>query len=326
MGRALPKATKAISSIIATVLMLMIVIALGGTAYFFVSGTFSGKTAESFTIIDVYNDTIIISNAGTETISSITATMDGSPAPIAVTPNIGGLVGYWSFNDGAGLIATDTSGSANHGVITGAEWVDGKYGKALEFVNTEGDWVQIVGDVGVSGEMTLVFWFNTPVYSTNQYLLDNRNPGSWWFLKNYTSGSCREYDHNLCFENRVVGQDSDWTINRWTHMAITDDTTTSNMYIDGVLIDTGSGETTTISTNLRFGTRFTNSGYYTGMLDEISVYNRALSPGEIQQLYSGLLDSGQSGTIKFLTPLSAGKYNIRLCTRSMCTTGSLTII
>lgn len=132
---------KAISAVVATILMLVITIALGGTAYLYISGILSGTTSTAFSIIDTYNDTVVIRNDGTDAIKSITATVDGIPVGIAMIPNINGLTGYWSLNEGSGDTAADSSGNGNMGnLVNGPSWVDGEYDKALQFHGT-GDYV-----------------------------------------------------------------------------------------------------------------------------------------------------------------------------------------
>lgn len=191
-------------------------------------------------------------------------------------------VGVWRFEE-IGNTAFDNSGYDNNGTIYGATHTGGILGSALNFDGN--DWVQINGDVGLNGAMTIEFWFNTPNKNTNQYFLDNRNPGTWWFIKNYTGGTCGTISGNICFENRVMAKDSDWNINQWTHIVVTDDTSTIKMYINGKLVDTGSGQPTTISTNLRIGTRYTNSGYFQGKIDEVRIYNQMLTTAQIQEHY-----------------------------------------
>jgi len=198
------------------------------------------------------------------------------------------VVGIWDLNEGSGGTATDTSGNGNDGTITGAGWTDdtpNKKGYALEFNRAENDWIQINGDVGLNGAMTLSLWFKTPDKNAYQYIADNRIPGSWWFIKNYTAGACGAYPGNICFDDRVMAKDSDWRVNEWTHVVVTDDTTTAKMYVNGKLVDEGSGETTIISTNLRFGTRCNNSAYFQGIIDNILVYEEALSSAQIRKLY-----------------------------------------
>ncbi len=53
------------------------------------------------------------------------------------------ITGMWLFNEGTGNTAKDSSGNKNDGKINGgAKWVDGKFGKALEFNGSDG-WVEV---------------------------------------------------------------------------------------------------------------------------------------------------------------------------------------
>lgn len=84
---------KAISTVIASILMLMIVIALGGTTYLFISGTLTGKTSTTFELLDSINDTVIIRNSGAEPIKSMTVTLGDSTTTTIFDLN-NNLVGY----------------------------------------------------------------------------------------------------------------------------------------------------------------------------------------------------------------------------------------
>ena len=72
------------------------------------------------------------------------------------------IMGMWLFDEGKGGVATDSSEHGNDGEIHGAKWVDGKFGKALEF-DGAGNWVEVphsdtVGfKAGVSFTITLYF-------------------------------------------------------------------------------------------------------------------------------------------------------------------------
>ena len=52
------------------------------------------------------------------------------------------IMGMWLFDEGKGKVATDSSGNGNDGEIHDAEWVDGKFGKALSFDGV-GNWVEV---------------------------------------------------------------------------------------------------------------------------------------------------------------------------------------
>lgn len=74
----------------------------------------------------------------------------------------GSITGMWLFDEGKGGTATDSSGNGNDGEIHGAKWVDGKFGKALEFDGAS-NWVEVphsntVGfKAGVSFTITCYF-------------------------------------------------------------------------------------------------------------------------------------------------------------------------
>lgn len=194
------------------------------------------------------------------------------------------LMGHWSFdesgvdNSGKGHDATLNNGaSIGTGVVNGALVLDG--------VN---DWARISGDIGISAEpMTLEFWFNTVNQTGDRYLFDNRNiTGTWWFIKNYGGGNpCTAYPGNICFENKVYAKLSEYNTSEWTHLAVTINNTRSAIYINGVLLRTGIGEPTTINGDLRIGTRYTNSNYFNGSIDELRLYERVLNDNEILATY-----------------------------------------
>lgn len=68
---------KAISSVVAAVLIATISITLVGTTYFFSQGVLKGTTAEAFEVIDVFSNKIIVRNIGTQKINNFTVLVDG---------------------------------------------------------------------------------------------------------------------------------------------------------------------------------------------------------------------------------------------------------
>ncbi|MFQ6055938.1 MAG: hypothetical protein ACE5J3_08170, partial [Methanosarcinales archaeon] len=75
-----------------------------------------------------------------------------------------GLVAEWHFDEGSGGIVKDSSGNSNDGIIHGATWVDGKYGKALRFDGVN-DYVEISDNPSLyfsSGEsFSVTAWIKT---------------------------------------------------------------------------------------------------------------------------------------------------------------------
>jgi len=92
--------TKAISSVVAAVLITTISVALVGTTYFFSQGLLKGATAETFEVIDVFSNLIIVRNLGTRPIQNFTVLIDGKEidAQIKEAPLEPGKVGTVELN------------------------------------------------------------------------------------------------------------------------------------------------------------------------------------------------------------------------------------
>ena len=88
---------------------------------------------------------------------------------LVIWPGIGfsaakDLVAAWTFDEGAGDKVKDASGHGHDGVISGAKWVKGKFGAALEF-NGDGDQVLVVHDdaLNIQKQLTVEAWYIPPV-------------------------------------------------------------------------------------------------------------------------------------------------------------------
>src|SRR3990167_187861 len=84
------------------------------------------------------------------------------------------------------------------------------------------------------------------------------------------------------------------TLNAWTHVVGSFDGTTSRVYVNGVLENSGTGRTyTSDTTALKIGMRDDLGFPFPGLIDEVRVYNRALSASEIKALrYRGTSYTG----------------------------------
>ena len=196
-----------------------------------------------------------------------------------------GLVAKWQFNGDA----VDSSGNGFNGAVNGATATEDRFGNpagALDFDGSN-DWVSMSGgaNLGISGDMSLSFWVNPDDNSTG-YFFDNRGPGSFWLLKNYSG-------YTINFENRSRVNPPGWTLGEWYHIVVTNTPSGSAMYLNGVQVDTGSGETASITTNLRAGTRYTNSSYINAQMDDVTLYDREISQAEVNALYSAQSEASE---------------------------------
>ena len=81
------------------------------------------------------------------------------------------LVGYWPLDEGSGKEAKDASGNGNHGEFVGdPQWVDGKYGKAVEFNGTS-DYIEVLDadPISMDTDVTCAAWFRAPLLSLSRY-------------------------------------------------------------------------------------------------------------------------------------------------------------
>tara|TARA_Y100000361_G_scaffold129813_1_gene125503 strand:- start:286 stop:1557 length:1272 start_codon:yes stop_codon:yes gene_type:complete len=130
---------------------------------------------------------------------------------------------------------------------------------------------------------------------------------SIWLKETATSGQSTIFDHRDGNNDGInfyltAGQpiyavndvDAHYTtsigLNQWTHIVLTNDGSTSTIYVNGVSVETAdtSGETINISSsaNARFA-RDNTGNYFTGNLSEAAIYNKALSASEVKTLYNG---------------------------------------
>ena len=83
-----------------------------------------------------------------------------------------GLVGYWSFDEGNGTVAYDSSGSGNNGTIQGASWTEGVLGSALYFDGTD-DYVEVAHDdrQDPGEELSLAAWVKLDDANNDQKII-----------------------------------------------------------------------------------------------------------------------------------------------------------
>ena len=209
-------------------------------------------------------------------------------------PTIGGLIAWWTFNEGSGTLTTaDSSGNGNTGYFTNAPaWTNGVVKSALKF---DGSTTSIGTSLNLSNysQITYCAWIKLPsLPSAFQFFATtdgaNGNGGFSLAIGNdnriYAS-SCNGYSAML---NPAVA-------NTWYFVCGSATNTQSgkvSLYINGVIDTAGSsGLITSVgnSTTLNIGRR-TGSGfalYTTATIDDVRIYNRALSSDEILKLYNG---------------------------------------
>jgi len=231
--------------------------------------------------------------------SAVALSVSLGPAP--PPPPAAGPVLALSFNEASGTTAVDGSGNNNNGTIAGATRVTGQtgFGGALQF-NGSTSIVNIAhsASLALSNGMTLEAWVNP---SANAGTTVNDGWRTVIMKERSTTGLAYGLYGNDGDSNpsrpagyiRNNGTDVEATngpavpIGVWTHLAVTYDGTTLRLFVNGVLRNSvsASGGIAASTAPLRIGgnTVFSVPGteYFAGLIDEVRIYNRALSAAEI---------------------------------------------
>jgi glucose/arabinose dehydrogenase len=229
--------------------------------------------------------------AATHTITApaAPATYTATYAPLAAPP---GLVAAYAMDEASGATILDWSGSNLTGTITGATRItQGRFGGALSFDGVN-DWVTVADatPLDLTTGMTLEAW----VYPT-------ANGGGSWrnlIIKERAGGEVynlyanADTDAPVLYAIRAALPDvpldargtSQLTLNTWNHVAATYDNATLRLYVNGAQVGTRAmtGALLTSTGALRIGGNSVWGEFFQGRIDEVRIYNRALTQPEIQ--------------------------------------------
>ncbi|CEG13525.1 exported hypothetical protein [groundwater metagenome] len=211
-----------------------------------------------------------------------------------------GLVAYYSFDEGEGNITLDMSGNCNDGMIYGAKWADGKYGKALYFnksnyVNCEND-----SSLNIADKITIEVWIKPLNWNNSEVIISNNlysifHRGEWAGNRIYFLYKVNNYGINNISVSQRPG-DTAWEtwggvamidageIRKWHHIAAVKSSNIMSIYLDGMKkkeLNCLSGFIINSSQMLNL----TIGSYFNGSVDEIKIYNRALTETEIKAEY-----------------------------------------
>ncbi len=254
---------------------------------------------------------LTFNNAGTQTATLTNAAGCDSSATLNLTvtntlPNYlptNGLVGYWPFNGNA----NDESGNENHGTVNGATLASDRFGNSGKAYGFDGNddnvLVQNSSSLMILGDITLSAWIKTQGYDqlhNYQTIISKRQQDYSW---QYSMAASYHFPYAHATKlitsrgNGPGNQDQVWSqtpiiTNTWEHWACVYSGNEIRIYRNGILNSTGFNDVVTPIQNgvLLFGQSVTynNNEQFLGSLDDIAIYNRALTPQEITALYTGV--------------------------------------
>lgn len=233
-----------------------------------------------------------------------------------------GLVGWWPFNGNA----NDESGNDNNGTVNGATLTTDRFGAANKAYSFDGvnDFINVLNpsvlNFSSGVDFTVSFFYNPGSVTSNpsgfnglvsRMRIDNAGPMNGWQIGRNNSIYKIEVQSSGCGPNlNSIVQ------NNWIHVLTVFDRTLGQIryYLDGVLINTtpcsSLSDSFISSHDLKFGVERSGVYYSSGVLDDIAIYNRALTQQEITNLYTGsappsitttaspsLINCGESATL-----------------------------
>jgi prepilin-type N-terminal cleavage/methylation domain-containing protein len=218
----------------------------------------------------------------------------GNSPSIAGLWSSSGLLAYWPLNQSSGNSASDSSGNGYAGtLVSSPSWVAGKFGNALQFnggnyVTTSVTWPNSgsisawIDPTGYGDWDIPIGWKYAP--STGGYIvLDNSgsgNPGFWRFAFNPSGGSEVDVTSTAIVQNQWSNVIATWSASGTTYSLA--------LYLNGKLQNNGSWTGTPSGSigplSLGTGGQSENNDW-PGILDDVRIYNRALSGEEAQALY-----------------------------------------
>ena len=225
------------------------------------------------------------------------------------------LMGVWLFDEGNGDNVKDLSPNKNDGKITNCKWVDGKFGKALEF-NGKDTGVEIPDSdsLAVSDDkISITAWFTQKAGAAEWATVVCKGPMAGGITENWAVFTNTNLKY-ICTTLTFQGGERWWTISgngsvavedKWRHFASTYDGKTLTYYLDGKLVINypKTGKLLPCKGALTIGYRSNDGTRWSGALDEIGVFNKVLSEAEI----TNIMNNGYAG---FLAVEPIGKLTV----------------
>lgn len=224
-------------------------------------------------------------SAGNQTVATRSVTVaNNAPSGPA------GLVAAYGFDEATGTAVTDASGLGNDGTARNAtRTTTGRFGGALSF-NGRSSLVTVpdADSLDATTGVTVMAWVNSTVNNGSRLVVLKENParaqmayglyGAGLFV-----GPSGRIVSGAAFTSRSAVTTTRLANGRWTHLAMTWDGSTIRLYRNGVQVATrtAGGNMADTTGALRIGGSPIRGEYFAGQIDEVRVYERALSAAEV---------------------------------------------
>lgn len=211
------------------------------------------------------------------------------------------LLGHWCFDTASGSMAYDWSNYGNNGMVYGAQWTGGYYGSALDF-DGSGDKVN-VGSLDVTGdELTISAWIKPGSFlffsSDNRIISKSVGSGEedhYWMLSTIDNNGGVRLRFRLRTNNDTVtlkGTSQEISLNQWCHVAAVYDSSEMRLYKNAVADDAVMSKSGDIDNStgidVLIGSNANDYAEWDGLIDDVRIYNKALSVAEISDIMNDI--------------------------------------
>lgn len=236
--------------------------------------------------VGTYAFRVTVNDGQLSTTDEVRVVAQEQPVPID------NLLAYWKVDESSGMIAMDFAGSHNATLINGPVWrpASGQIGGALEFDGVD-DYVDI-GTLDITGGtgLTLALWFKADDFDAGyaRFIAKvTETQDHYWLLSTSDDGTALRFNLKAGGSTSVLRTSTGQIqTGRWYHVAATYDGSRMLLYKNGVEI-ASINKSGSIDTNPNVLATIGNqppaagSWPFDGLIDDVRIYNRALSATEI---------------------------------------------
>ena len=202
------------------------------------------------------------------------------------------LVLYLSFDEGKGDSAGDSSVHGHDGeLIKGPTWVDGQFGKALEFDGTKQQHVKVpINDtLQLREQFSIAFWVKRGDDQIREwnYMV---TAGELKWASIFRSVDSKTYFWSSAPNWAQKAISDDVQPDDWVHLAVTHDTESEVIIYNDAKKAGGGPKPPTVAEidgSIMVGARHPGDEFFTGIIDEVFIFNRILTAAEIEEIMTG---------------------------------------
>ncbi len=196
-----------------------------------------------------------------------------------------GLLGYWDFDEGSGTVLSDLSGNGNTGTLmNGPVWT---LGGELSFDGID-DYVDLGSrDLGLSNDLSVAMWVYVASDTGSRQAILQKGTYITPFRIRYDRGAFRVgvRSDGVTYLN----SNADVVIGEWVHLVVTYTDGALSIYVDGELDATAvaTGSLGGDDDAFTLGSTPTGADWFSGSIDDLLVFGRAVSAEEVASLHEG---------------------------------------